>query len=101
MEVPSYPTLDKHIFGIASSLGIIGALEDEAIQLIDCCQPPVGVPGQAQVAAVLPGLAPGHVLAVVPPGPHESCGGINPRPTHLRDRKSTRLNSSHLGISYA
>src|SRR5262245_63320887 len=28
-------------------------------------------------------------------------GGVEPFPDRARDRKSTRLNSSHLGISYA
>src|SRR5262245_63960892 len=37
-------------------------------------------------------------------GPHarrQSGARLQPHPVHARDRKSTRLNSSHLGISYA
>src|SRR5256885_5567083 len=46
-------------------------------------------------------------LSVSPPRPGPACGGPawrEPRPFHRaarRDRKSTRLNSSHLVISYA
>src|SRR5699024_11801538 len=43
-----------------------------------------------------------------PPGTHRPGGGttglLNPAPLtsrHIRDRKSTRLNSSHVSISYA
>src|SRR5258705_10027222 len=40
------------------------------------------------------GLGPVHEL-------HEAVVGLGLEPLELRDRKSTRLNSSHLGISYA
>src|SRR5205807_8807908 len=35
------------------------------------------------------------------PGPTSPCGRTTMPPSSLRDRKSTRLNSSHLVISYA
>src|SRR5688500_10770207 len=61
---------------------------------------------KADIVAVAKGIASGLPLSVTaaradvmnwPPGAHASTFGGNP----LRDRKSTRLNSSHLVISYA
>src|SRR5690242_21614905 len=48
----------------------------------------------------LGGRRPAHHALRRPVPPVAACGGHRPR-RHHRDRKSTRLNSSHMSISYA
>src|SRR5699024_12002278 len=49
------------------------------------------------------GASQGHetILLTAGTGTATGAGGTDPTTTHSRDRKSTRLNSSHASISYA
>src|SRR5699024_11454675 len=52
-------------------------------------------------AAVLKGVKPGINLPIFFEGKVIGVIGITGIPSHVEDRKSTRLNSSHVSISYA
>ncbi len=55
----------------------------ERLQLEHVGQPPVRIPGQVQITAVLNGALEVHVFAIVLPGPHQISGTIDPEAARL------------------
>src|SRR5580692_10106599 len=71
------------LFAGARLPGSIGGEVKNSLQLSHIRQPPVRVPSQPQIAAVLHRPFPAHVLTVVFPRPHHATGRVYPKTTYL------------------